>query len=232
MRRKSNEKKEGDKKEKWIEKGFSRRKDLQDLLENEKQFKLQVFSLESIEIFEEYLDSIGIEYIKEFTSTVVVPRKKILLLLDDGGNIPNSSRMILYANTRNFTFVPYQFCLTLEEKELFVQSKILLESNKHSPVTSMLLNELDFAGYASISLNYLQSIIIMCLIRESSFKGICNEVSLVDPELENSLCIKCELNWLCKYKFCIKSGENYKINISHESVSKICDKLGFSMIFQ
>lgn len=235
MAMKSNKKKEGSEKPRECDnrtrdqtgKAFSTRKDLQTLLKKEKQFKLQIFSLESVEVFENYLESIGIEYTKAFTSTAV-PRKKILLLLDDEGKIPKSSRMILYSNTRNFSFVPYRFSLNLKEKELFVKSKLLLESNKNSSATSLLLQDLDFSGYAAMSLNYLQSVIVMCLIRESSFKGVCREVSLVDPELQNSLSIKCELNWLCKYKFCIKSGENYKINISHESVSKICDSLGFS----
>ena len=109
---------------------------------------------------------------------------------------------------------------------------MLFESNKNSSATAVLNKVPDFHKYAAECLNYAQSIVIMCLIKESNFKKICNEIKTVDPSLDNSFSIKLELNWLCLHNYIKKIGNNYKLIISNETVQQICSKVGFEKILQ
>lgn len=210
---------------------FEKRENLEELLKKEKSFKLQVYSFESVEIFEEYLKSIGLAYTKTFTSSQI-PKRTIALLLDDGGVVTEGNRIILYSNSRNFSFVPCRFILSSKEKEAIVKDRAKIEANKSAPATALLAPALDVEGYVASCLNYVQSVIVMCLLKENTLKGICREAGQIDVELENSFIIKCELNWLCKHKICIKTGEKYRIGICQENVQRICENIGFGKIFQ
>ncbi|ELA42191.1 uncharacterized protein VICG_00834 [Vittaforma corneae ATCC 50505] len=210
---------------------FEERENLVSILRNEKAFRIQVFSFESIEIFEQFLLSKNIKFIKGFTSKAL-SKNEIHLLLNDGSSVLNAPRIILYSNMRDFTFIPYKFILSNDEKGSFVKNRFVLKSSSESySATSLSSNDLDVAGFTADSLNYVQSVIILCMIKECKLKSICKEVQQVDPELRNMFVIKSELNLLCRYKFCTKTGESYKLNISHETVVKVCEKLGFYNVF-
>lgn len=210
---------------------FEERENLVSLLRNEKAFRVQVFSFESVEIFEQFLLSRNVKFAKGFASEAP-PKSEILLLLNDGSPVPSAPRIILYSNMRNFAFIPYKFTLSSNEKANFVQNQFILKSSSEShSATSLLSRDLDIAGFTADSLTYTQSVIILCMTKECKFKDICKEMQQVDPELRNMFVVKSELSLLCRHRFCTKTGESYKLNISHETVVKVCEKLGFYNIF-
>lgn len=209
---------------------FDKRANLTQLLNTEKSFKLQVFSVESVEIFEQFLHSENIQFSKGFTSKPP-PKSKLALLLDDGSSIPSYPRIILFSNRRNFSFVPYCFQLSQREKESAVGRKLLLGASKDASLISLLSTDLQIVQFTAGALNYVQSVIILCMLKETKFKRICAEARQVDPELNNGFVILCELNWLSRRRFCTRSGDSYKLDISHEIAMKICENLGFLNIF-
>lgn len=96
---------------------FEERENLIDFLNNEKSFKIQIFSLESVEIFEVLLKINRIEYKKDFTTSFKNSRT-VQLLIDDGDlkDEHANQKLILYSNNRNFDFIPYKFKLSVNEK--------------------------------------------------------------------------------------------------------------------
>ena len=216
---------------------FDKREDLVKLLKNEESFLLQIFSLESIAIFEEFLTANQIEFVKDFTSLFKPKKNTISLLLDDGAfpdsvNLNTKNKIILYSNKRHLSFIPMKFQLNSSERVIWINDEAKLKCNKNVAVSSIITEIPDIHNYTANSLNYVQSVIIMCLIKEGNFKKLCHEIKTVDPDLDNSFNIKLELNWLCLNRFCKKTGSNYKLSISNETVQKICTKIGFDKILQ
>lgn len=218
---------------------FHPRENLLAILKREKSFKIQIFSLESVEMFERFLESNKVSYTKDFTSSFAFKRN-IALLLDDGPieNPKGNTRLILYSNLRNYKFVPYKFKLSHEEKKNILKSykipfsKNMLEFCKGSSLTSAIAKDLTIHRHALNVLSYAQSIIVMCMVKESKFARIFNEVKTVDPELNNRFVVKCELNYLSKIKICSKVGDSYRLAISNQAVQEICEIIGFESVFQ
>lgn len=218
---------------------FQPREKLLDILRKEKDFRVQIFSLESIEIFEKFLEFSKISYTKGFTSSFAFKRN-IALLIDDGPivNPKENKRIILYSNLRNHKFAPYKFKLSDEEKKNVLKlckvpiAKNMLEFCKRSSLTSIANRDLGIHQYVSNALNYAQSIIVMCMIKESKFARIFNEVKAVDPELNNKFVVRCELNYLTKIKVCTRTANSYKLSISNQTVQAICKLIGFENMLQ
>lgn len=213
---------------------FDSRQNLVDILKKERDFRIQIFSLESIEIFEKFLEFNKISYTKGFTSSFAFKRN-IALLLDDGPivNLKENKRIILYSNLRNYKFVPYKFKLSHEEKKDFIKlyripvAKNMLEFCKKSSLASIISKEFEVHQYVSNALSYTQSVIVMCMVKESKFARIFNEVKAVDPSLSNKFVVRCELNYLTKIKICTRAADSYKLAISSQVVQAICKLIGF-----
>jgi len=107
---------------------FEKREKLIDFLSNEKSFKIQIFSLESVEIFEVLLKVNRIEYKKGFTTTFKNSRA-VQLLIDDGklSDEHANQKLILYSNNRNFDFIPYKFKLSVNEKNNICEELLQLD---------------------------------------------------------------------------------------------------------
>lgn len=232
---------------------FESRSNLIEFLLEEKEFKIQIFSLEAIEIFEAFLKFNNILYDKNFSSSFV-SKNKIILLFDDGPiTLPiENLRIILFSNKRNYSFIPYKFKLEVEEKkrilvylkqscsksaefgDINVKKGInenIIDLYPKSTLTSLIINRLDVFSLTSKTSSYIQSVIIMCMIKESKFAKIFREVVNVDSNLKNKFVIKCELNSLLQKKICSKVGDSYKLVISKLSIQKICESIGFKDIF-
>lgn len=212
-----------------------------ELLNSDKPYQIQVFSLESIELFEHALAYGSIDYYKEFTSTYKQfsgskksNNRKVCLLFDDGDfrNFSDSVRLILYSNRRDNRFLPYKFILAEHEKEQFLENKSMHAAIKKLPITSVLNKVINLHEYIANSLGYIKCIILFCMLREKKFNKIFQEVVSVDPKLNNKFIVKCELNELIKYKFCKKIGETYQITLSKLTMVKICEKIGFDKALQ
>ncbi|KAL6121053.1 hypothetical protein NUSPORA_02092 [Nucleospora cyclopteri] len=200
------------------------------IIENEKYFQIQIFSLESIDTFENYLEDNKISFKRCFSSNYEITDNKITILQKDSENFPVSvvSRIILYSNERDRRFIPFAFKITEKEKENFISNKSILKANSKLSVASILRKDIDVCNYIAESLSYEQSVIVFCLVRESRFSKLYNEIINVDNSLRNRFLIKLELNGLLQNKIIKKSNNLYKINISKECVQKICEKIGFS----
>lgn len=219
------------------------------LLKNEKEYKIQIFTLENIEVFEYFLIYNRINYNKTFTSKYK-PNNFINLLLEDvkfeinlkKGKI--NEKIILFSNERNYNFISYFFQLTLDEKLNLVKNKDFLnfldwkinpDKVQINPKTSLSLlskENVNIGKYISESINYNQSIIIMAVMKESKFMKIFNEIKIFDPKLDNSFLIRMELNELVEIKIITKNGDNYKLNISNETLKEICKSKGYDDIFK
>lgn len=228
---------------------FDDRNSLVDLLKGEPCFRIQVFSLESIEVFEDFLHSKKIAFTRGFTSgresatgdaSTGRGTSPVMLLLDDGPPASTlvlaAPRVLLYSNMSNPSFIPYQFMLSLNEKQAILRDRrvpserrALAEARHSGALTAALAEPLDLAAATAGALNYVQSVIVLCLVREGRFKRLCKEVQQVEPGIDSMMWVRAELNWLCKHKFCLKSGNIFKLNISHEAVVKVSERLGFRL---
>lgn len=220
------------------------------LLKNEQNFKIQIFSFEPIEVFEKFLNLKKINYKKGFTSENIKNNLNsiVLLLNDDEQKNITFKKVILYSNIRNYSFIPYFFDsindfnnnFNSDNKNISNSDNInnsisISKSNSISNKSSIIRrknNVIDIVKFSSKSFNYIRSVIILAMIKEKKLKNISKEIKLIDPNLSNIFVIKSELNWLCKYKFCIKSSDVYKLNISQDLVIEICKNLGFNDIYK
>lgn len=228
---------------------FEPRDNLIKLLREEESFKIQVYSLEAIEIFEDFLNSKKIAFSKEFTSTFKGNQKKIALLVCDGhlkesncNPSKSKQRIILYSNAVNYQFIPYKFVLSQKEKNELIQLKDshltsqekrdLIKFNPKSSLTSLVSNYIDASTYVAKSLGYEQSVIVMSMIKEKKLRKIHKEVVAIDPQLDNLFLIRLNLNSLVNMNICTRVRDSYTLSVSKETVKAICTTLGFPDIYQ
>lgn len=206
---------------------FSSLKKLIEIVNNEPYFAIQVFTLETVELFESTFEEHQICYSKTFASTFK-PRKELQVILGDTDlvNFPAKSRIILYSNKRDSRFIPYKFVLTAEEKALYIEDKQQYEINKNKSLSSTNLPDINMHEYTAKSLNTLQSVIVFSLIRARKFMDLCREVAGFDNSYSNSFIIRCELNLLIKLGICKRIGKTYRLSISSETVRAICSGMG------
>lgn len=202
------------------------------IISAEKTFQIQVFSLESIEVFEKALLHESVVYKKAFTSAYVRGEALTILLKDSEiSTVPVDAPIILYSNARDARFVPYKFKLTAKEKERILEDSYLCEAYKASALTSIVRSKIDISSYTASSIDYVSSVILFCMVREKRFSRLCNEIRLVDSTLDNRFVIKCGLNSLLKMHLCKKAGSSYTVNVGKDTLEKICEKIGFGNFF-
>ncbi|OQS54056.1 hypothetical protein EHP00_1875 [Ecytonucleospora hepatopenaei] len=233
--------------------GYECLKTLGKILKDEKSFQIQIFTLETLDILEGFLQYKKIKYKKVFVSKYNIEDEELCILLKDNKNfeIGNHSKVILWSNERDRRFVPYKLVLTESEKERLVlkqlQSKKQDEEtenkkeidlkkkfiqNKKLSYCSISRTKIDAATYIANALDYLECVIVFCLVRESKLEKLCYEVKEVNEELTNKTTIKMALNNLVRHKIVTKKGNVYKINVHTQTVQKICEKIGFGKVFQ
>ncbi|KAI4292714.1 hypothetical protein PAPHI01_1988 [Pancytospora philotis] len=203
------------------------------IIARERHFQIQVFSLESCEVFEAALTSREIRYSKKFTSGFTGGRG-IALLLEDAplSEVPLSSKILLYSNARDTRFLPYKFTISEDEKDAIVPDKRLCQIHKHSSLTAMLRKSVARASYTAAALSPVQAVLMFCLLREKKFDRICREAQQVDGSLDNRFVIQCELNALVKWHYCTRRDDSYSINVSKDTLQEICKRIGFEKALQ
>ncbi|KAI5169272.1 hypothetical protein PAEPH01_0578 [Pancytospora epiphaga] len=207
---------------------FTALENLLSVMKSEKSYQIQIFSLESVEVFEKALSTANIKYVKSFTSAYVTKKAVVLLLKDSPlGDISLSSRILYYANLRDSRFVPYKFKITPAEKCRLAGESEASRLHKNTPFTFLSKLKSKITCYGATSFNYVQSVILFCMIREKTFSKLCKEICSVDERLKNKFLIHCELNKLLKLRICKRNGDSYTINLSLETQDKICEALGF-----
>lgn len=200
---------------------------LMEIIAGEEAFQIQIFSLESIELFEKALQYESVTYRKAFTSAYAHGGKLTVLLRDsEVGAVAADAPVILYSNHRDARFVPYKFKLTQREKERILRDQYLSEAYKASALTSILRNKIDVSDYIASSLDYVSSVILACMAREKKFGRLCKEVSLVDSALDNRFVIRCGLNGLLKMHLCKKTGSSYVVAVGKDTLRRVCERIG------
>lgn len=201
---------------------------LRTIINQEKTFQLQIFTMESFDVIEKWLNKCQIKYKKVFTSQYSENVRDLVVLLRDNDDFEvfSDSRVVLFSNERDRRFVPYRFAFTDDEKARYVTDA----HSKKMSLCSLNRKKIDVPEYIAKSLTRIQCIIIFCLVRESRFDKLVDEIKAVDSDLKNKTQIKMEINELMKTKILMKRGDVYKLNVSNEVVKKVCDKIGFGKV--
>lgn len=208
---------------------FESLKILKKIITNESFYQIQLFTLESFDLFENWLINNNISYKKMFTSTMCYDSNELLILFKDTNDfdVYNKSKIILLSNNRDRRFIPYKFTLNENEKNKVVNNIIAFNQNKKLSACSILRKKINISGFIANGLSYIQSIIISCLINESHFDKLFKEIQSIDETINNKFIIKLEINDLLKNKILSKkNSEVYKLNINKETVRQICYKIG------
>lgn len=221
---------------------------LLNLIKNEEDYQIQILSLESVEVFEYFLGFNNIVYIKAFTSKFKNTNSSVKLLLEDSkfeySLRKHNQRILLYSNDRNYSFIPFYFQLTLKEKLNLIKKRDFMESlnwsipiekvqmNPKTSLTALSKEDPNLGKFISNSISHIQSIILMSVMKECKLFKIFNEVKVFDPALENSFLIKLELNELVENRMISKNGDNYRLNLSNETIMEICKLKKYDEIYK
>lgn len=208
---------------------FKSLKILKRIITNESFYQIQLFTLESFDLFENWLINNNILYKKMFTSTLCYNNNELIILFKDTNDfdVYSKSKIILLSNDRDRRFIPYKFILNENEKNKIVNNTIAFNQNKKLSVCSILRKKINISEFIANGLSYIQSIIISCLINESHFDKLFKEIQNIDETINNKFIIKLEINDLLKNKILSKKNpEIYKLNISKETIRQICYKVG------
>lgn len=198
------------------------------IVREEPCFRIQIFSMETVEFFGSILNSLGIQHSKQFSSSYR-PAEAVVLLIRDSPlpDLPQDSKILLYSNVREVSFIPYRFRVEEEQKALLLAPAELQLRSRNEAVSAAFFSNIDIHRYTANSLNHTQCIILFCMIRERSFTRLCTEIRAVDSSLDNTFRIKCELNAMVKHGICKKHRSRYSIAISRQTVQRVCERAGF-----
>lgn len=206
---------------------------LLNIINQELAFKIQVFSLESVELFMFVLKKHKVKYNLQFSSSYKNSSYLSLILKDSVlPDFPSDSRLILFSNSRNKGFVPYKFVLSADEKKHMWNNDVVFEINKRNTLSYVLNEKIDIHKYTAESLTYTQCMIVFSMVNKNKLADIFKEVVSADNSLSNKFILKCEINNLLKHGICKKKGEFYNLNISKNTIQHICSRINFPNIFQ
>jgi hypothetical protein len=214
---------------------FSNLKVLKDIIAQEKNFKIQIISLEPIDLFLEFLNMNSYKYVLLINSR---PSKSHINIQIEYEDI-DVNRIILYNNKRNLNFIQIVFKLMRQEKTQFLKGKVsgnidlLLDMYPYKN-TNDLINiaqgySLDIPNIMKDSLDYTESIILLSMIRYTKLGDIVSNIKLIDQSLDNVFMIRNKILNLLDRKIISCYKDNYKINISHESLKKILERIDFDI---
>ncbi|ORD97720.1 hypothetical protein HERIO_420 [Hepatospora eriocheir] len=192
-----------------------------EIINEEKYFQIQVFSLESVETLEYVLTINNISFNRAFTSNFKQLKKLTLLLKDtDDFEFDDNSKIILFSNIRDLRFVPYQFKISDKDKKLIINNKHLYEQYKMNSLTSIKYDKIDINKYIALYDNEL--IVIFSLVRGLKFNTLYNEIKGLNKDLKNRTSLLSILNNLIKHKFIKKQNDLYSLNVNDEFYREVC----------
>ncbi|KAF9760945.1 hypothetical protein NGRA_2948 [Nosema granulosis] len=214
---------------------FSSLSTLKEIIKNEKKFRVQIVSFEPLDLFLKFLDQNKYTY-KLFNKTA---SNSINILQDSEPT--DAKKVILYSNKRDTDYVQIIFNLTREEKQNIIENQIPKDTN-----ISLLLDTYPYknteelinlaTGYSlnipeimKNSVDYLESVILLCMIRNNKLLDIISNVRQVDSKLDNVFMIRNKILGLVEKKVVVANRDTYKINISHESLKAILERIDFDV---
>ncbi|ORD93557.1 hypothetical protein ECANGB1_2009 [Enterospora canceri] len=212
---------------------FKNLKTLRKIIKNENEFQIQLYTLESFEMLEGWLEYQKIEYKKAFASSYDPYTVEFTVLFKDTDKfeVANNSKVILFSNERDRRFVPYKFKLTDDEKQSVLNDRKLYEQNKKLSVCSVMRRKVSAPSFIANNLTYAQCVIVFCLLSETRFNKLLNEIKNVDGDLNNRTNIKLEINELIKHKILTRRNDFCKLNITKETIKEICKRIGLDKVY-
>jgi hypothetical protein len=203
------------------------------IMDSEASYRIQIITLESIEVFEEALGKRGIAYTKQFTSNASPSPHPVLLIRDSEVRISSEGRYILYSNIRQREFIQVVFRPSLEEKAECVGDAFLARSYAYKNIAELKAMKedraLSIAEHHSSCLDYYESVVIFVMVSKHKFHDILEGVGEICSELRNSFLLQLKLNGLVQKLFVLRSGDRYRINVSMEAVRAICLRIGLNV---
>lgn len=202
-----------------------------EIVRNERYFKIQIITLESLETFEAALESGGVGYTRRFSSAVGEAECAILILKDSEVDVRGAGRYILFCNKRHKDFVQIVFSPTKEEKIAIVGDKYVVEAYGYKNVSELMKiankEEFEMSEYFGSGMDYFESVLMLVVWKRSRFQDILSGAREVDDRLGNGFFLQMKLNGLVGKLLVVRNGDNYKVNVSEDVLRRIGSRVGF-----
>lgn len=222
------------------------------LMKNEKNFKLQILSIESYKTFIEILDLNKIEYTFSYFSDPIISKNINFIYQNQSINdfeFPILGKFILFGNSFHFDFIQFCFKLTDEFKENYIKKKYINEkfiSSFVHLIPNYNLHELEiqlnpkesfitYNNYYDINylenniLNKLEISLLFIIYNHSKLSDICLNLEILNSKYNNSFEILLTINKLIEHSFIKSNNNKYYISISKEFLFKLCKEIGYNL---
>ncbi|AFM98170.1 hypothetical protein EHEL_041200 [Encephalitozoon hellem ATCC 50504] len=201
-----------------------------EIVRNERHFKIQIITLESLDTFEAALKAEKIAYAKYFSSMIGKSESLSIILKDSDIYLPNPGRYVLFNNMRHREFVQVVFIPTLEEKLAIVGNRYIVEAYKHKNISELLKiageKETEIESHFGSGMDYFESVIMLAVRSKSKFKEILACSKEIDEKLGNSFFLQMKLNGLVHKQFVVRNGDSYRVNVSKAVLRHIGRRVG------
>ncbi|KAF7684317.1 hypothetical protein TCON_0478 [Astathelohania contejeani] len=200
------------------------------IISTEPKFKIQIITTESLITF---LNLMSYKNIKYHLAVGAAPQKeKINVIIEPE---VEGSKLVLFNKKPHDDYIPLIFEVTLEEKRRYFRDVdnidfIIKAYGKEKNLVELerIINKTELKVYPP-QLSYIESIVIFGLCSASRFSVLVETLEKIDERINNSFLVQVCLNGLVSKKIVAKNGDNYRINISKESVKEICEKIGYNI---
>lgn len=201
------------------------------IVRNERYFKIQIITLESLDIFEAALKEEKIPYTKHFSSMIKKSESLSLILRDSDICLPGPGKYVLFSNRRHREFVQVVFIPTLEEKLSIVGDKYIVQAYKYKNINELLKiaseEEARIESHFGSGLDYFESVIMLVVSSKSKFKDILSTSREMDGKLGNSFFLQMKLNGLVDKLLIVRNRDRYRVNTSKAVLRHIGRRIGF-----
>lgn len=201
------------------------------IIQKEQTFRVQIITLESLDVLEAALAERGIEYVRQFSSDIRDSTCVTLILQDSDVDVQRAGRHILFSNVFDGSFVQIVFRPTREEKLAVVGDERLVQAYDYksiSELTRMQSNTLFRPSmHFGSELDYFESIVMLVVATRARFHAILDGVREMDAALNNAFVLQMKLNGLVSKQFVLRTGDSYRSNVSEETVRAIGRRAGF-----
>ncbi|WUR03502.1 origin recognition complex subunit 4 [Vairimorpha necatrix] len=209
---------------------------LLNILKTEKNFKIQVISREDIKIFLEILDYNDIVYSFVCWNSLDDNPDTIQVCTSSKYLSPENHKSILYSNLVNTDFIQLSFVPTYNDKLKYLtkprnkkEVKRILDAYKYSSIHE-LQSKIQrphsvIEKYISEYFDYLEILLIYTISKYSNLIDIIKHVKSMEDTVKSSFVLRMKLNGLVSRKIVSVKSNNYRLNISHHTLSLICKKV-------
>lgn len=201
-----------------------------DIVHHEKNFKVQVVSLEPFSTLVELFNYKNIRYKLILSQADSYSKRKVNIIVHDSNiECRTSGKYLLYQNIRNRNFVQVVFSIGVDEKMRYCCLKYGLLAKKivkaHGRARTLgdlekIITQTDFE-MPPLLLSYIETVVLLC-VRRSKFEEICKQALQIDSRIDNTFLIWLTLKELTDKDLVARSGNYFKANVSKELLERAC----------